>query len=230
MQEKFAHANAGDFIVTAQEGHYSLLSIRSLTDKTLLLEEITVPCKQIHLKTIDWKKWAAEEAPGHTSWTLYEIDRTSGELIECFSYSKNGWLYLDSSEQFLPRLMRLPLEWVPSTQRKKIGHKAAGEVDRRSLWNPPLVVEGKKVTKPAFDVFNAHWPDDGSKLATCVIEIYYAKDQPDFPFPYWVEVHSPHYTFKMRTVDSGHHLVSSKNGPMPRKPSVISEITRKRKP
>ncbi len=223
MEEKFAHAEAGDFIVTAQEGNYSLLFIRSITSDTLLLEEISVPHKQIDLKKIDWKKWAAEKAPGHTSWTLYEIDRASGKLIECFSYSKNGWLYLDQSEQFLTRLLTLPLSPVAPAERKKIGPEPGqGEADRRAPWNPPLIVEGKKSSKPAFDVVKTKWPDDGSRLSLCGIELYFAKDRPDFPFPYWLEVHSPHYAFKMRTIDSGHTLVSAMPGPMPHRcPQIL---------
>lgn len=222
LKEKLSHAHAGDFIVTAQEGNYSLLSVRSITANTLLLEEISVPSKQIDLKTMQWKKWAAERAPGHTSWTLYEIDRTTGALIECFSCSKNGWLYLDESEQFLTRLMALPLATVPAVERKKIGPQPGqGESDHRPVWNPPLTVEGKKIYKAAFEVLKTQWPDDNSRLALSTIELYFSKEFPDFAFPYWLEVQSPHYTFKMRTIDSGHGLVSSFRGGMPHRSPII---------
>ena len=216
MQEKLSHAKVGDFIVTAQEGNYSLLCVRSIAAETLVLEEISVPCKQVDLKTVQWKKWAAEKAPGHTSWTLYEIERSTGKLIECFSYSKNGWLYLDESEQFLTRLIALPLTTVPWEERKKIGPQpGVGESDRRAVWNPSLVVEGKKVSKAAFEVLKTTWPDDGSRLSLCNIELYFSEGKPEFPFPYWLEVQSPHYTFKMRTIDSGHDLISSMRGQVP---------------
>jgi hypothetical protein len=216
-QQKFAEAQEGDFIVTAQEGHYSLLFIRSLNTDTLLLEEISIPSNQIELKKIDWKKWVAKKAPGHTSWTLFEIDRVAGKLLTCFSFSKNGWLHLDDSEQFLPRLLTLSLAPVPLTERKKIGPQPPyGEEDRRALWTPPLVVEGKKIPKPTFDVLKAKWPADGSRLSLCRFELYFSKEQPTFPFPYWLEIHSPHYTFKMRAVDSGHHLRSPMHCPISR--------------
>jgi hypothetical protein len=230
LQQRFAHAQAGDFIVTAQEGNYSLLFIRSITTEILLLEEISIPSPQVDLKRIDWKKWALEKAPGHTSWTLYEIDRAEGKLIECFSYSKNGWLYLDASEQFLTRLLTLPLNPVSAAERKKIGPQPAqGENDLRALWNPPLIVEGKKISRPAFDVLKTRWPDDGSRLALCAIELYFAKDQPAFPFPYWLEVHSPHYAYKMRSIDSGHNLISAMHGPMPhRSPQILGKAQKGR--
>ncbi|MBS0604532.1 MAG: hypothetical protein JSS60_05780 [Verrucomicrobia bacterium] len=229
LQEKFTQAKAGDFIVTAQEGNYSILFIRSITVDTLLLEEISVPSRQIDLKKVDWKKWVFEKAPGHTSWTLYEIDRATGALTECFSYSKNGWLFLDESEQFLTRLLSLPLTPTADAERKKIGPQPApGEHDSRAPWNPPLVVEGRKVERPAFDVVKTQWPDDGSRLALCFIELYFAKELPAFPFPYWLEVHSPHYAFKMRTVDSGHDLISPMVGAMPhRAPQILGAAQKK---
>src|SRR5262249_38677008 len=158
------------------------------------------PEHQIDVKKIHWQDWVAKKAPGHTSWTLYEIDRKDGKLIECFSYSKNGWLYLDESEQFLTRLLTLDLHAVPEQERKRIGPPPVqGDEDRRGLWNPPLVAEGKKIAKPSFDVYKTRWPDDSTRLSLCFIELYFRNDEPSFPFPYWIEVQSPHYSFKMRT-------------------------------
>jgi hypothetical protein len=216
LQERFSRATPGDYVVTAQEGHYSLLLIRAISQERLSLEEISVPAKHIDLKRLNWKKWVGEKAPGHTSWVVYEIDRSSAQLISCFSYSKNGWLYLDESEQFLTRLMRLPLEKIPETQRKKIGPQPLpGETDRRAAWNPPLVIEGKKVAKPIFETMRTKWPDDGSKLALCTIELYFSQADPTFAFPYWMEIQSPHYAFKVRTIDSGRHLISPVGKPCP---------------
>lgn len=230
LQQKFVQAQAGDYIVSLQDGNYSLLFIRAIALDTLLLEEVCIPEKQLDLKKTDWQQWLQNKAPGHTSWTLYEIDRQSGQLIECFSYSKNGWLYLDTSEQFLTQLLTLPLHPLSSDQRKKIGvPPASGEADQRALWNPPLVIAGKKLEKPAFDVLKTVWPDDGSRLALCAIELYFSKQDPAFPFPYWLEVQSPHYSFKMRTVDSGHGLVSPMSGLMPHRSPQFLGNTQKGK-
>jgi hypothetical protein len=225
LEQRFFYAQAGDFIVTAQESNYSLLCIRAITSDILLLEEISVPSHQVDVKKIHWKEWVSNKAPGHTSWTLYEIDRKSNTLVECFSYSKNGWLFLDESEQFLTRLFSLQLTLVSNKERKKIGPPPLGnEEDRRALWNPPLIVEGKKIAKPYFEVLKAQWPDDGSRLSRCDLELYFAKD---FPFPYWLEVQSPHYAFKMRTIDSGHALFSPMAGPMPHRTPHILGLAQK---
>lgn len=216
LKEKLAQAQIGDFIVTAQEGNYSVLSVRSLTKDNLVLEEISIPSKQIDLKQINWKEWVKNRALGHSSWTLLEIDLQTGNLIECFSVSKNAWLYLDQSEQFLTRLLSLPLQSISQNERKKIGPQPLnGEPDRRSCWNPPLIVEGKKQDKAKFDVMRTQWPDDGTQLARCTIELYFATHSHAFAFPYWLEVQSPHYAFKMRIIDSGRGLTSSLQGPIP---------------
>lgn len=228
LKQKFMQGKGGDFIVTAQNGHYSLLFIRMLTADRLFLEEISIPEQQIDLKKINWKKWVEDKAPGHTSWTLSEIDLHSGILIECFSYSKNGWLYLDPSEQFLIRLLMLPLFPVSEKERKRIGPPPSPEeVDRRALWNPPLIIEGKKRENPIFEVLTTTWPEDDSQLSLCSIELYFSQE--GFPFPYWLEVHSPHYTFKMRAIDSGHGIVSPILGPMPYRPPQFLGLTQRGK-
>jgi hypothetical protein len=225
LEQRFVSAQAGDFIVTSQENNYSLLFIRTITADTLILEEISVPDTQVNGKKTNWKEWISKKAPGHTSWTLYEIDRKSGKLIECFSYSKNGWLYLDETEQFLTRLLTLHLAPVPNEERRKIGPQPSyPDEDRRAIWNPPLIVDGKKVTKPTFEVLKTQWPDDGSRLSACNIELYFFQD---FPFPYWLEVHSPHYAFKLRTIDSGHNLHPSMSGPMPHRSPKFIGLTQK---
>lgn len=230
LQEKFEQAQPGDYIVTAQDGNYSLLFLRAMNEKSFLLEEISVPSHLIDLKSVAWKNWLQSKAPGHTSWTLYEVDRASGELIECFSYSKNGWLLLDASEQFLTRLLTLNLSPVPEKERKKIGPQpAAGETDRRATWTPTLVFEGSKHPKPSYDILKTQWPDDHSRLALSTIELYFSKDRPAFPFPYWLEIKSPHYAFKMRAVDSGSGLRSPMSGAMPKRAPQISGNTHKGK-
>lgn len=217
--EKFEGARPGDFAVTLQEGNYALLFIRSLTAETLLLEEVSVPKHLIDIRTTQWQQWLDKRAPGHTSWTLYEIERSSGALLECYSFSKKGWLYMSDAEQFLSKLLFLPLDEVHETERKKIGPApASGEPDHRPLWNPPVIVGGKKMGKPEIEVLKTRWPKDDSLLSLCAIELYFS----NHPFPYWLEIKSPHYSFKMRTIDSGHHLTSPIPGAMPhRSPELL---------
>jgi hypothetical protein len=230
LKAKFQQAREGDFIVTAQETNYSLLFIRHIDAHTLILEEVTVPEAHIDPKKIHWQKWLSDKAPGHTAWTLYEIDPMTGALIETFSYSQNGWLFLNESQLLLSKLLTLPLRQLPLEERRKIGPQPqAEEVDRRAVWNPPLILSGKKIPKPQFEVWKTRWPEDSSLLSGCSFELYFSKHDPSFAFPRWIEVQSPHYTFKLRTVDSGTGLQSPFAGPMPHRPPQFKSPIKKSK-
>lgn len=228
LQNKFQQAHAGDYIVTAQDNTYTLLLLGSVISNILLLEEVCIPSQQVDLKKINWRKWLSEKAPGHTSWTLYEIDLKKGQLIECFSYSKKGWIYLDKEEQFFAKLFTLNFSSVSDAQKKKIGPQPSpGEVDHRKLWKPALIIESKKNANPVFEVVQACWPDDNSQLALCRIDLYFDAEHPSFAFPYWIEVKSSHYSFKVRSIESGHDLSSPIAMGMPHRPPELTGPTKK---
>lgn len=213
LQERFCKANAGDYVVMAQEGNYSVLAVRSCSQGTLVLEEVAVPQTQIDLKTMHWKQWVESGAPGHTAWTLYKMELPSGALIDCFSHSKKGRIHIDPSEQFLSHLFTLPWKQVPLEERKKMGPVPLTDApDTRAIWNPALIIEGKKRPKAECVAMTTTWPDDGSRLARSRIDLYFAQECPDFPFPVWIEVQSPHYLFKSRAIDSGQGLRSPVRG------------------
>lgn len=201
--------HVGDFIVTEQDNTYSLLWIHALSEELLSLEEITIPQNLIDLKTVNWQKWVKENAKGHTSWTRYQIDLHDNQLLYAFSFSKKGWLRLDESQQFLTRLLSLSLSKIPQEKQRKIGPPppSSGE-DRRALWVPPLILHGKKISSPSFEVWGATWPRDKTPISECRLEIYFSSGEFVSPFPYWIEIKSPHYAAKIRTVDSGHNMAS----------------------
>jgi hypothetical protein len=202
FKEKICRGKKGDYIVTEQGKNYTLLFIRFLTDTTLLLEEITTP-----ERPTSWKEWLQEGAHGNTSWILYTVDLKKNALKDCFSFTTRASIPIDQSEEFLTRLMTLPLSRVPLEERRRIGPSPlSGEIDKRSLWSPSIPFEGKKYDKPAFDVFKAKWPEDGTLLASCVIELYFDAKKPNFPFPYWIEIKSPHYSLPIRCIDSGENI------------------------
>lgn len=219
LKDKFQHAQPGDYIVTEQDNNISVLSIRSLSSSTLLLEEISIPSNGIDPLKTSWSQWAQSKAPGHTSWIWYEIDLENNQLIECFSFSRQSWLFFNESEHFFTKLIGLSFSKIPDKQKRRIGPPPQrGEVDHRRVWNPPLIVEGKKIDKPSFDVWEGKWPKDNSPLSQCKIELYFKSGNDTFPFPYWIEVNNGHYTYKIRVIDSGNHLISPIQGPMPHRP------------
>lgn len=213
IKERTPFAEPGDYIVSQQDKNFTVLLIRSFNAPKIVFEEISTPKAQKN-----WKEWVQARAPGHTSWVVYEIDLSKDQLIECYSYSHQGWLFLDESQHFLAKLISLPLQKIPLEQKKRIGPAPQnGEEDRRSVWNPPLIVEGKKIEKPQFDSFRGIWPKDDTQLSESRIDLYFRKDGSPFFFPHWIEICNGHFTLKIRVLDSGKHLTSPITGAIPRR-------------
>lgn len=225
MKEKFQGAKVGDFVVTKIGNGYSLLIVRTLNDKTLELEEISVPENMVNPKQTVWRTWVSNNAPGHTSWTMISIDLKKDQIKECFSFSRRSWLQLSEEEYFLAKLMVLPLKRTPTSERKKIGPAPSGDVDRRKVWNPPLYIDGRKIAGAKFDAWKTRWPKDGTQLSEIPIDLYFDKENL-CPFPYWIEFKSPHYNLKIHAVDSGHGLISPHKEIPPRPPIFVGKTKR----
>jgi hypothetical protein len=205
LKDKMVNGLPGDYVVTEQGGTSSVLLIRALTPTHLILEEIDVPSLSRKSSDGSWKEWIAQEAPGHTAWITYIVDLESCQLQECYSHSQGVWLPARDPQHFLPRLLSLSLQKTPQDSRKRIGAPPeSGQEDRRSVWNPPVVVEGQKLDKAAITAWKTKWPSDNSLIADCEIELYFSAQ----PFPVWIEIKSPHYKASLRAVDSGHNMTS----------------------
>lgn len=205
FKEAIAQGKPGDYIVTAQGKMYTVLLLRSISQESFTIEEISIPESEIESSKMSWKSWVETFAPAHTSWTAYEIDLKDNHILESFSYDYHAWLYADESQNFLSTLLSLPLKRTPVSKRKKIGPSPLqGEEDRRKIWQPPVVIEGKTKEKTTSHAWTTQWPSDDTLISECEIDFYFD----NFPFPYWIEIHSPHYTLAIRAVDSGHNLKS----------------------
>jgi hypothetical protein len=221
LKEKVLSGHAGDFVVTSHSNTYTVLLIRSISEKNLFLEEISASeetLKEMRKSNeFSWRSWVEKGAPGHTSWTAYEVDLSTNKLVECYSYSQKGWLYVDDPNQFLPKLLSLSLNRVPENARKRIGPPPSeGEADHRSLWNPPVTQDGKTQQRSNLIPWSGKWPYDSSIISGCQVELYFG----NAPFPYWIDIKSPHYTASIRSVDSG----SALNSPMPQMPQRLPEF------
>lgn len=211
IKERLLKASPGDYIITAQGSNYSVLLVRSSENSRLTLEEITVEQNKIDLKKTSWKEFIERKAPQAISWTALVIDLEKEILAQCYSYTDRQWLLIEESDYFFGKLLSLPFRPTRDNERKRIGPAPMpGEIDRRKQWKPQLTREGKKTKKAEYEVLRSKWPADKTRLAGCIIELYLDAANPHFPFPYWMEVQHPHYTFKIRTVDSG----SGINSPM----------------
>lgn len=209
LRNRFEKAKGGEFIVTQKDKTLTLLTHHRLASRNrILLEEISVPKSSISFP-INWQEWINRYAPGHHSWTLYEIDSPSGELISCFSASKGEWLPISGEASFLPKLLQLPLEEVSDMKKKRIGPTPeTNSHDHRQIWAPLLIYDGKSSEKASFDVFETFWPGDDTELSRAHITLYFNKENFFFPFPYWMQVDNGVARVTIRIIDSGSELRS----------------------
>lgn len=206
MKERLEKAKSGDYIVTEANKMITLLAIRSHTSDALILEEISAPVSNLKQMPASWAEWVKAKAPGHTSWSMIEIDLQSGQVLECYSFSRSAWVQVSQNESIMATLLDLPLKPVASDERKRIGPPPLnGEPDFRKIWNPPLIFERKKVENAHFDVFQTTWPKDGSELSNQQVILYFDQEK-RIPLPFWIQVDTAHATAALRTIDSGKNL------------------------
>ncbi len=220
MADRLLEGSPGDYIVTLQDRNYSLLFLREIRTDAFLFEEITVPTHLINKSSPPWKEWLLKGASGHTSWVQYEIDPKTFQLLEAYSFSKNGWLYLDETDYILSKLLSLPLSPILANDRKKIGPAPReDEIDRRKLWNPPFVFEGQKKTASS-EAWKTFWPQDNSLLSACQITLYFPpKDLSTFPS--WIEASNGHFSYAIKLIDSGKNIQSPLKRTLPHRPPQI---------
>jgi len=215
LKERILKSSPGDYTLFLQGKTVSLLLIREQTDNLLLIEEISAP--EYQLKNKNLSEWVQKGAPGHTSWILYEIDLQKNELLESFSHSRNAWLLMNEEEHFLARLLSLKLTPVSYEDRKKIGPPPRdGERDHRSVWSPPLIIEGKRNPKPKALVYSTIWPKDHSPLANKKIDLYFSPDE-KYPLPFWIQLSSGMGSTFAKALNMGKNLSSPSPKAVPRR-------------
>lgn len=205
FKEKILQGHAGDYAVLCYANNYTILSIRSLDENKITLDEVSINEEIPKQNGLAWNLWMEKGAPGALAWNTYEIDLKTTQLLRCYSHTQKSWLPSDDPNQFLPKLLSIHLTPTPPPDRKKIGPPPLqGETDTRSFWIPPVTIQGKKVQKPHVYPWQGTWPKDDSLLSECKLELYFETS----PFPVWIDVKSPHYTASMRAVDAGCNLKS----------------------
>lgn len=214
LLSKLKGAVQGDYIVTAQGRGYTLLDIYSKTDNALILEEITIPASAVNTDNFSWRDWIAQGAKGNTSWIMYKVDLSSGNVSQPYSFTANRILSIPDRDNFLKQLLSLQWTLVPTSERKKSGPPPdQGTPDWRPLWQPPLIIDGKKIPNAFFNAYKTRWPSDGGEISGKSIVIFIPDPNMSVPsyFPYWMEVSGMIGKAKVRIIDSGRGIVSPKD-------------------
>jgi hypothetical protein len=216
LKERLKKAKSGDFFVAESNKMISILAIRSITAHSLILEEITVPASSLNPRPTSWSDWIKKRAPGHTSWSMIEIDLQNHQMLECYSFTRSAWMQLSSQDSLIPILLSLPLAAVPESSQRRIGPAPMdGEADNRKIWKPPLVIHGLSMANTEFSVYEADWPKDSSQLSGNKVSLYFDRAN-HTPFPVWIQIDTSHATASLRVIDAGKGLPSLHRG-MPRR-------------
>jgi hypothetical protein len=216
LKARLEKAKSGDYIVTEAGQMITVLAIRSATPTSMILEEISAPAKSLKKQPASWADWVKAKAPGHTSWSMIEIEPESGQVLECYSFSRRAWIQLSKQESLIATLLRLPLTPIAPDKRKKIGPPPTpGEMDTRKVWNPPLIFEGRKIESTQYDVYETTWPSDGTEMSGKEVILYFDREK-RFPLPNWIQVETAHATGHLRTLDAGKNLPAP-HATMPRR-------------
>ncbi len=203
LKERLKSAKSGDFFVAEANKMISVLIVRTITPTSLILEEITAPVSSLNPLPSSWGEWIKKRAPGHTSWSMMEIDLQNHQILECYSFTRSAWMQVSGQDSLIPTLLHLPLQPVAEKDLRRIGPQPMdGEPDRRQVWKPPLIINGHKLHDADFSVFEAFWPQDGSQLAGNKISIYFDRSNRT-PFPAWIQIETAHAAGSLRVVDSG---------------------------
>lgn len=215
LLDRLAKAQNGDFIVVEANKTITLLAIRSSNEHTLLLEEISAPSPKI--MPSDWADWLKKRAPGHTSWSMMEIDLHDRQVLEAYSFTRSTWMSTSSNASFLAGLLHLPLKKLPKEKLRCIGPPPLdGEPDQRKIWTPPLFVQGKQIKPVLFEAFETVWPQDGSEFAGKTMDLYFDREAKSH-FPYWIQIDTGQITATLRSIDSGHKLDPSLYRTLPKR-------------
>ena len=211
LKENLKRAESGDFVVIAQGNSYTLFHILMAKTPILQVEEITIPAAIACNSVQSWREWVLNNAPQNTSWVHYRIDLSKDEITDYYSFTKNGSFSVPEADNFLRTLLKLKLEPIPYSMRRKVGPPQR-EQSERNLWQPKMIVDGKLQPGVVFDAYSTIWPKDGGPISGKLIEIYLPHDAGLYPayFPYWLQTKGMAGQANVRVIDSGKGLISPK--------------------
>ena len=202
LKEKLIQAEPGAYVVAERGSLVFLIHFHSKEGARFVFEEISIPACRVK-NLVSWKEWGQQGAQGHSSWMLYEIDMEKGCLSECYSPSLKAWVSTEELQPLLLPLISLELHYLSEEKRlQKEPTQRPGSMSLRP-WSPLQVKNGQAVPNPSYDVYRAKWPRDGTSMSGKQIVLYFDKESPHFPFPYWLQAQDGAIKFKIRAIDSG---------------------------
>lgn len=214
LKNNLRQARAGDYLAISAGKTQTLMHIQDKKENILTVEEIAVP-EGKRPSSMTWKEWVARGAPCNTSHVMYDLDLQTGQMLRYYSFTKNNWFTISEADNFLSKLLNLQFTKIAESTRKRVGAKLGSGPELRPIWQPRMIVEGTTIPNVSFDAWRTKWPHDGSELSGKTIEVYLPKDSERYPayFPYWLQINGGIGKAKIRIIDSGSGMKSSRAAP-----------------
>lgn len=211
LAQTFSNAQENSFIVYAHKQTFTLTRIAKKAPPNVVIEEISAPISQ---KPSNWQAWLDQGAPGHTSWTLTEVDLKSKSVLSSYCLLKKMEISVKEFHSFLATLLSLKFEKVPLEKRKRLGvDGGCDDLMPRRLWQPKTPEGLATKGSLSYDAYQARWPKDGSQLSGQLVDIYFASN-PSEPhvhaFPHWIEVRHAALKGSIFALCTGKDLTSPK--------------------
>lgn len=212
LRDNLLRAEPGDFLVISSNKTNTLMHIYDKNNGILTIEEIAIPENLRKSSKLNWKEWVQQNAPSNTSWVMYDIDSSNGQMTRYYSFSKQNWFEIPEADNFLTKLLNLKFSKISEKTRKRVGPKPISGPEWRPFWQPRMIVNGNTIPDVKFDAWRTKWPKDNSDLSGKTIDVYIPQDTQSFLsyFPYWLQINGTIGKAKIRIVDSGKNLKSPK--------------------
>jgi hypothetical protein len=201
FKEQVLKSQNGDYAVYEKNNHFSVILIKNINKKELLLEEISTDKKQHN-----WKEWVQKGALNSTSWTICSIDVVSGKIIESYSFSKRAWLNMSNEENLFLKLLNIEMKPLKKNLWRKIGPPPTGDLDTRPTWYPTLYMDGIITLNVSWEVYETIWPNDNTEFSNKTLNFYFVKDL--LYLPIWLQITTSYGMGILKAVDCGHNMIS----------------------
>ncbi len=193
VASRLSLAQSGDTVVFDFHHSIAVVHVLSAHRSTVQLRVVTAT-KDVSSR---------EEGTSYLEWLRHGAHGAISDETITISLDRIGVVHGSDSQkaQWLISLLQLELTEVPESQRRRAGPPPmSGEIDLRPMFNPRIVVNGKREAS-ASTAFTTKWPEDGSELDSRWLTLYFpVSPNAVRAFPYWIE--SPSSAYHVSVIDS----------------------------
>lgn len=212
LKSSFLDLADGSYLVMQNKDLYTLFHVQKKDNKQTHFQEISIPKDTFLSQKTSWLNWLENGAKKHSGYLRYTMDKETALINNVYLVDDEKWISPESFNQFLPTLMHLNFQRVPSEKRKRVGRAPDGfRQDTRPYWSPKVIFNGDLIKDVRFEEWESRWPDDQSDFSGISIKLFFPEDgQIPFQIPFWISFQDSAFYQIIRTVDAGVFIENEK--------------------